>query len=381
VLQFFIDKPAAVKYQIAFGALSLMLAWFAYTLYTEIDSFPAFKSLAAPTTTPSVATDTAFIPIDPDQLVSHPADRYYFLIAGYLPYVTMLYFAGLVFNTLRMLLAWNNIYRIRQNTTEAGFQQQVNQLAQQTGIGQFVQVAFSQLIDVPCITGFFKPIILLPCGISTYLAADEIKAILLHELAHIKRNDYLINLLQQAIGIMLFFNPFSRLINKIINTERENSCDDMVVATTNTPLVYAQALLKLEQNKSQEWHLALAATGKKYHLLQRIERIMKTKKTTVNIRPALIALALLTCSLSSIAWFNPKIEQGKLSVKARHAPLVTDLFIDTIKPKAKGVKTIAKNPVAAKSNIARKKIAMNGDLKATLNTSNYRTNLKSTLWR
>jgi bla regulator protein BlaR1 len=350
VLQFFVDKPASVKYKIAFGALSLMLGCFAYTLYIEISNYASFSAI--PYRAPALPV-TDVRSIYKDQITVAPIDRYYFVIAGYLPYVTMLYLAGLIFNTLKMALAWNSIYRIRQNITEAGFQQQVNNLARKMGIGRFVKVAFSEFIDVPCITGFLKPLILLPFSISSYLTAEEIAAILLHELAHIRRNDYLLNLVQQAIGILLFFNPFARLINKVINTERENSCDDMVVRTTKSPLIYAQALLKLEQNKQQEWHLALAATGKqKYHLLNRIERIMKTKKTTINIRPALLALVLLTCSLSSIAWLNPKVENGKVSVNKVVVPMLNNLLSDTIKTKAKTTKPAK---VATKAKPAMKK--------------------------
>ena len=105
------------------------------------------------------------------------------------------------------------------------------------------------MVDVPCMMGYFKPVILLPFTLSTYLSAEEVEAILLHELAHIKRGDYLVNLLQQVIGILLFFNPCMLLINKIINEERENCCDDLVVEATASPLIYAKALFKLEQTR------------------------------------------------------------------------------------------------------------------------------------
>lgn len=338
IMQLAPNLSAKARYKAAFGALMLMLGWFVYTLVTEVDNY----TWSAVTQYHNALPITALLP-QIARNVATPADHYSFLIAGYMPYVTMLYIAGLVFNILKMALAWNNIYRIKQQTMPAGLQQQVSALAGKLGITRFVKVAFSKYIDVPCITGFIKPIILLPCTISTYLSADEVQVILLHELAHIRRNDYLLSLLQQAIGILLFFNPFSMIINRIINRERENCCDDMVVHTTGSPLLYAQALLKLEQNKHADTQLALAATGKKYHLLNRIERIMKTKNNTVNIRPALMALALLLCSLSSIAWFNPKIEHGKVSVKSIPNALTAISFGDTsIKQKPKATKPIAK---------------------------------------
>ena len=73
------------------------------------------------------------------------------------------------------------------------------------------------MVDVPCMIGFFKPIILLPITLTTYLSATEIEAILLHELSHIKRNDYLLNMIQQLITVLLFFNPFAQLNKQVLN--------------------------------------------------------------------------------------------------------------------------------------------------------------------
>jgi hypothetical protein len=196
-----------------------------------------------------------------------------------------------------------------------------------------VRFGLSKLVDAPCMMGYFKPVILLPFTLSTYLSAEEIEIIILHELAHIKRNDYLVNLAQQAMSVLLFFNPFAQLINRVINQERENSCDDIVIEATQKPLVYAHALLKLEQTRQQEWQLALAATGKKYHLLNRIERIMKTKKPIGNTRHILLAIALLTASITGLAWLNPTIAHGKISFNKIKPIVVSELFTDTVKKK------------------------------------------------
>jgi beta-lactamase regulating signal transducer with metallopeptidase domain len=302
---------SAIKYRVAYASLTVMLGWFIYTLFKELAHYDWLSTTALKISPISLS---AAMPS-----LNATANQYYFTIAGYLPYLTIIYIVGLVFNTLRLTLAWNSIYRIRQNIANAGFEGAVKRLSAKINLNKPVQAAFSEWVDVPCITGFIKPIILLPFSITCYLTTDEIEAILLHELAHIKRNDYLLNFIQQVIGILLFFNPFARLVNKLINEERENCCDDKVVQVTGSPFIYAQALLKLEENKQNEWQLALAATGKKYELLNRIERIMKTKNQTVNIRPVLITLLALTCSISSIAWLNPEIKDGKVGFKNKAA--------------------------------------------------------------
>lgn len=307
-LQVFPATTSAIKYKVAYGTLTAMLLWFAYTLFMQLTHYEWQSTTALPL---SPITLPAAM-----QSYAAPANRYYFIIAGYMPYVTIAYVVGLVFNALRLSVAWNSIYRIRQNITIADYAEPVRRLSKQLNIKKHVEAAFSEWVDVPCVTGFVKPIILLPFSLATHLSAAEIEAILLHELSHIKRNDYLYNFLQQVMGIILFFNPFARLVGKLISEERENCCDDSVVKVTGSPFIYAQALLKLEENKQNLWQLALASSGKsKYELLNRIERIMKTKKPTINIRPILITVLALTVSVTSIAWLDPKIENGKFEVK------------------------------------------------------------------
>jgi hypothetical protein len=184
------------------------------------------------------------------------------------------------------------------------------------GINHEVKVGFSKMVDIPCMAGYFKPVILLPFTLSTHLSTAEIEAILLHELAHVKRNDYVVNIIQQLISVLLFFNPFTLVINRIINRERENSCDDLVVGAVNNPLIYARALLKLEDNRANNRQLALAATGKKYNLLRRIERIIGDRQPAPAIRPALLAMLILAVCIGSFAFLRPEIAHGEISVKA-----------------------------------------------------------------
>lgn len=305
----FPQVPAGARYRVAFGALTVVLGWFLYTLFLQLINYEWQAN------TP-VALNPIALPGIIDAGVQTPINKYYVTIAGYMPYVTVLYVVGLVFNTLKLAFAWNNIYQIKKYVTQTEFSSSISKLSAQLDLKTKVNAAFSEWVDVPCVTGFFKPIILLPISISCYLNTEEVEAILLHELAHVKRNDYLHNFIQQVIGIMLFFNPFARLISKIISEEREHSCDDLVIETTSRPFIYAQTLLKLEENKQYQWQLALAATGKrKFELLNRIERIMKTKKHTINIRPVLVTVLALTFGITSIAWLNPKVEDGKLKVK------------------------------------------------------------------
>ncbi len=300
------------KYNLAIGAMVSIFVCFVYTLYIEVDAYN-WVNFKPVNTLPLLPYIT--LPINSRHFI---ADEFsYSAIANYLPYISALYIAGLSANLLKLGREWNRIRLIKRSLIPAGqMQQYINTFSKKLNITKYIQLKFSDLIDVPCMIGYFKPIILLPIAIASNLSACEIEAILLHELSHIKRNDYVINLVQQVITIILFFNPFAQLINRIVNQERENSCDDLVIEKTGNPLIYAKALLKLEETRKSNLQFALSATGKRYHLLNRIERIMETKKPIGNTRHLLVAVLLLAGSLGSIAWLSPKAVAA--NTKAAH---------------------------------------------------------------
>ena len=123
-------------------------------------------------------------------------------------------------------------------------------IAAQMGIKKEVSIWLSNLVDTPLTIGFWKPVILLPVAAVNHLSLQQAEAIILHELNHIRRNDYFINLLIACMDIILFFNPFVRILTHIIKNERENSCDDMVLQFRYDAEQYANALLLLEKNRT-----------------------------------------------------------------------------------------------------------------------------------
>jgi beta-lactamase regulating signal transducer with metallopeptidase domain len=337
------------KHNAAMTAMLLIGAWFVYTFVNQVQAH-SWVNLAT-ANTKALLPDINFPLVNIHYTAQN--NYYYYVIEGYLPYISAIYFVGLAFNILRMGLNWQKIAQIKRSMIPADkLQDYVDALCDQLKINKYVSVNISRFVDVPCMIGFISPIILLPITLSTQLSAEEVKAILLHELSHIKRNDYLLNLVQQFISILLFFNPFAQLINRIINQERENRCDDLVVQTTAQPLVYAHALLKLEQTRQVRLQMALAATGKKYHLLNRIERIMKTQKPIGNMRHFLVAVAIMAAGISSIAWLNPTIANGKIAikkVKITYPAVLTHLLNDTTHKKAVKVQKSVASVKAAKT--------------------------------
>lgn len=226
-----------------------------------------------------------------------------------LPFLSLAYLLAAAFLFVRFYFQ----YRHTQQLFTTGLQKAdpewrifLQQAVQQMSIKKKVQIWLSSMVDTPVTFGIFKPVILLPIAAVNHLSLKQAEAIILHELNHIRRNDYLINLLIACVDVILFFNPFARLLTNIIRKERENCCDDLVLQFCYEPQSYARALLTLEQNRIDTGALAVAATGKdKYFLLNRVKRILGNEPVSNPFSQKLIAYLLSALLIGFIGWYNP----------------------------------------------------------------------------
>ncbi len=237
-----------------------------------------------------------------------------------LPYtfwVGIAYFSALIFQLLWYAAGLFAIAQIKKSKTLKEIEEwnlKLSCLKEKLQISKTVELYFTDIVSSPFTIGCLKPIIIFPVAAVNNLSPEQVEAILLHELAHIKRNDYLLNLFQRLFEIVLFFNPAAWILSKVIKSEREYCCDDIVIARLN-PVSYARALLALQENARNPLALAMpAAAGKKYTLLTRIKRltVMKTIETTLKHR-LIAVLAILSIGLS-VAFALPKTnvkEPGK----------------------------------------------------------------------
>jgi beta-lactamase regulating signal transducer with metallopeptidase domain len=236
-------------------------------------------------------------------------------MAAMLPYLSAAYLLLLLFLSFRLI----NVYRFTAFIKSNGLQKPAaewklftDKVAMHMGIGRKIKIWVSRHIDVPATIGFIKPVILIPLASVNQLSADQLEAIILHELSHIKRNDYLINLFISIIETILFFNPFVVLLAKIIKRERENCCDDFVIQYQYDRHAYASALLSLEQYRNLNLKLAIGATSGKKQLFLRIKRIMEiNNNTNFNYGQKLAALLLITGVICSVAWLSPQSQENK----------------------------------------------------------------------
>jgi|GEM_PF-1504185 len=141
-----------------------------------------------------------------------------------------------------------------------------------------VRMLRSTAADVPMVVGWISPVVLVPVSAFASLSPDQLKAVLVHELAHIRRHDHLLNAIQIVIETALFFHPVTWWLSNQIRTERENCCDDAAVRSSAHPRVFAEALARLETIRIASPQAALAATGGP--LMSRIARIVGSNRTT-----------------------------------------------------------------------------------------------------
>src|SRR5580693_5112634 len=130
----------------------------------------------------------------------------------------------------------------------------------------------SALVQAPVVVGWLKPVVLVPVGALAGLPPEQIEALLAHELAHIRRHDYLVNILQSIAEALLFYHPAVWWISNHIRNERELCCDDVAVAISGDAFIYARALVDLEQYRPAHLNPALAANGGS--LRERIGRLL-----------------------------------------------------------------------------------------------------------
>ncbi|NCI46337.1 M56 family metallopeptidase [Sediminibacterium soli] len=298
---------AAGRYRMAVAVQLLSFVWFAVTVqfyyyqYTESlrqNIVPGLSGIQA-----VLAGDKSFS----TQLI-----RYLVRAEQALPYISVAYLLLILVLALR----WVNSFRYTQSVRTQGLHRIpadwrlfVKKVAPQLGIKKEIVLFLSDRIGTPLTIGFWKPLILVPLASLNHLTTAQMEAVLLHELAHIKRYDYLVNLLLSVVEIALFFNPFTQLLSRNIRKERENCCDDWVLQFRYNATDYAQALLQIASLQAAP-AFAMAAGGKRNELLVRVKRMIGQPEAAFSYRKQLFSLLLVTGMLGCMAWFNPSPVPG-----------------------------------------------------------------------
>ena len=224
--------------------------------------------------------------------------------AAIAPWLGPFWITGVWLICLWRLASWISVQRLRRRGVCCApdhWQKELARLSAQLRVSRPVLLLESCLADVPMVLGHFRPLILMPIGLLVGMPPGQIEAILLHELAHIRRHDYLVNVMQRLAEALLFYHPAVWWMSSVIRTERENCCDDVVVSITGNAHEYALALAALEQNRISGPEPAIAITGG--HLMKRIHRVLYRRAPNGAWAPLLaVAIFLVTAAVSVAAW-------------------------------------------------------------------------------
>jgi len=296
---------ANARYLASCGALALLVVLGAATAYRAYEGsgelgvgsgseIALISPLASTSNTTIELTSSNTPPPTPHPLIT--------FTKSHLPQIVLVWLTGVLLLSVRLLFGWLRAHSIaKKNATEAApeWQRSARRLAQALKMNRAVQLLESVAVEVPTVIGWLRPVVLLPATSLTGLSTEQMEMILAHELAHIRRNDFFINLMQAVIETLLFYHPAVWWISNRIRVEREHCCDDVAVAVSGKPLVYARALTRLEELRIEDAQAFLAANGGS--LMGRIRRLAGARAESPNAPSRFVAgAALLTVLLALI---------------------------------------------------------------------------------
>ncbi len=191
-----------------------------------------------------------------------------------MPAIVMAWFVGAAGCSLRLLMGFLSVAALRRAPhapMRAEWQRILDRLIERMRVSRRVRLLPTDRVDSPSVIGWLRPVILAPVGVLSGLAPEQVEALLAHELAHIRRHDYLVSVLQGIAESLLFYHPAVWWVSNQIRTEREHCCDDLAVEASGDVLVYARALAALESLRPAHFKAALSANDGS--LLRRIQRL------------------------------------------------------------------------------------------------------------
>jgi beta-lactamase regulating signal transducer with metallopeptidase domain len=222
-----------------------------------------------------------------------------------LPWVVLAWMIGVVARAVWMTSAWLAVRRLARSAAQpidAMWVRVLEKLQRELRVDRHIGLRLSVLVDVPCVIGWLRPIILLPPAACLGLSPQQMEAVLAHELAHIKRHDFLINSLQRIAEALLFYHPGAWWISRQIRIEREHCCDDTAVSVCPDVVAYARALTTLEMSRRAPAPVVAVTGG---DLVGRIRRLLGGREDPVSGVAPITAITLLLVVIGAYAFAVP----------------------------------------------------------------------------
>ena len=309
-----ICRSASMRYAIALGTLSLMLAapvvTFALLARPEsasaISSAPVSHAAMNGTALPSanLIPQIAQSPLRPNLLL----------------WLVETWFGGVVVFSLRSAGGFFVIERMRRRHAQSVSErllQKCLELQRRMGITRAIRYCECLRVESPAVIGWIRPVVLFPITALIGLNDEQLAALIVHELAHIRRLDYFVNFFQVAAETVLFYHPAIWWLNKRIRAERENCCDDVVLAVCGNAVEYARALTLIEERRQAP---AMAMAANRNPLFARVMRLLGASSPSRGIRSAGIAASAL-CLAGALLAGNGLMAAGHSSAQPEIHPV------------------------------------------------------------
>ena len=338
-LKIFVHKSPQFKYKMALMSLSFGFLTSVMTLCYELslNSSDSLSSVAV-----LMDWNTQMSPTEGPTLLSN----FTIWIENQLPFLVNIWFFGSLLFLVRLFTNLSAVRHLRlhsQRNKESSLEDIFEGISRKIGLAKLPQLKITSDGLSPMAMGVVKPMILIPAGLIFQLSPKHLEAILAHELAHIKRNDYLINLMQSIMEVLFFYHPCFWWINQTIKELRENATDDLAIASGVAPQVLAEALAEvIHYAKENSPELALAAAKKRNPTLNRIRRMLglpaqNYPQNPIITIPMILSLIISASLITAAQQVDEKSINEILPEISLENPML-DAFSDMM-PQAKAVST------------------------------------------
>jgi len=249
-------------------------------------------------------------------------------------WLALTWFIVFLFKCSIMIKEMGQVKSLRTNAIQIGnenWSKRMQALAHELRIKKPVRLLQSCLVKVPVTVGHINPVILVPIGMLSNMPPAQVEAVLLHELAHIRRHDYLVNFVQRLAESILFFNPAVLWVSSLLRAEREACCDELAINHTGSKLNFVEALIYCKEASMCKASYVISFMGPRNLLLYRVNRILSNQ----NKKPSRFELAFFGLSLLLfVGWMTVAGGVNSLKHKARHdhSSLSQQVEISEVKP-------------------------------------------------
>ena len=226
--------------------------------------------------------------------------------------ISVLWFIGAGLLFLKLVISYFAVYQLKNSKNhiaQAKLDEILNSLVLKMKITQEIGIKMNANVQVPMIMGTIKPLILIPVSLISGLTTKQLEVIIAHELAHLKRNDFFINIIQSLVDIVFFYHPAMWWLSSEIRKERENCCDDMAIKVTGNKILLAKTLIQIQETITFSPKLALAFGKKTFSLKDRILRIVGITSRQNSIKESIWVAMGLLITFFALAKSNTKNEK------------------------------------------------------------------------